>query len=55
MTIAEEREVWTALENAGLLPIEVLTLPEAATYQYSDENGNEVWRGVSNKLYMVIR
>ena len=52
---AEEEELWKDLEEAGLLPTEVKTLPECASFKEFDHHGNEIWQGVSGREYEIIK
>lgn len=47
--------IWEELEEMGLMPTEVKVLPECATFEYFDHHGNEIWKGISGKEYIIIK
>lgn len=51
----DEMDLWAELEALGFIPTEVEVLPECASFEGFDSHGNEFWKGVNGKQYMVCR
>ncbi len=55
----EEEMLWSEMEEMGILPIETNVLSECAIYQRTETNHHgityEVWKGVSGKIYHLIK
>lgn len=51
----KNEKIWEELENMGFIPTEVKILPECASFVELDHHGNEIWRGVSGKEYVIIK
>jgi len=50
----EERALFREFQEDGLLPIDVLVLPECCQYIGEDHHGNEQWKG-KVKIYCLIK
>lgn len=51
----KNEKIWEELENMGFIPTEVKILPECASFIEFDHHGNEIWRGISGKEYIIIK
>lgn len=51
----DDEELRKELEDMGFIPTKVTILPECASFIEFDHHGNEIWKGISGREYMIIK